>query len=373
VITDRNTEVDTIRSFALFGIVVVNVPFFAMPLEQLMRPPPGLDAVVGYSVEVFFQGKFFLLFSFIFGWGFAVQMASAERRGRQFAKVFRRRIAALFFIGVAHAILVFHGDILVLYAGLGLALMAFQKATTRCLMAASATSLAGGAIVFAVLGEVVMGHDPATRSIPGYLGTLADATFQRLADWPDAFLFIMLFNGPLAFAAFLAGLAAHRCGFFEPQSAIYASLRRRVVWLLGIGLVFNIAYASAVSGQFGSTPLAAFAFAGLAIGGPCLSAVYLIAVIEFVRKTPVAPATIAAGKMSLTAYILEGILAGLVFNGYGLGLYSTVGMAGCFAIALGIFAATHAICAAWLATYQQGPVEALLRVMTYAGHAHRSP
>ena len=77
----RAGEVDAIRGLALLGICVVNVPFLAQPLDRMLERPVGADLVAQIAVEWLFQGKFFVLFSFLFGWGFAIQMAAAARAG----------------------------------------------------------------------------------------------------------------------------------------------------------------------------------------------------------------------------------------------------------------------------------------------------
>ncbi len=129
----RINSVDALRGFALFGIAVVNMPFLAAHLGQL---PAGnaLDAAVGFVVSLLFQGKFFLVFAFLFGWGVGVQRASAVRAGRLFAPRFFRRQAGLLLIGAAHAALVFAGDILVAYAISGCLLFLLRDKGPRVLL-----------------------------------------------------------------------------------------------------------------------------------------------------------------------------------------------------------------------------------------------
>ena len=183
--------------------------------------------------------------------------------------------------------------------------------------------------------------------------------------------FILLFNGPIAFAAFCAGLAAAKSGFFERGNVVYLALRGRLLLLLllAVGLPLNAAYALSVSGLLGDGPSAALAFAGLSVGGPCLAAVYLVGAIEASRRGWFQGATAAAGRMSLTAYVTEGVLAGVVFNGYGLSLYGQVGLFGCFGIAVAIYAVTHTFAALWLRAFSHGPLEALLKAITRSGES----
>jgi uncharacterized protein len=366
----RSPEIDTIRAVALLGICLVNVPLMAQPVSALLVTPTGVDLVAKMALQTFVEGKFFVLFSFIFGWGFAIQMAAAERAGQSANARFLRRLAGLALIGITHATLVFFGDILVLYALLGLPLLVLRHTSPRRLMVIAMIAVAVGFVALLVLAinlPQIVASAATASSHGGYTGGFMDAMRQRLADWPAGFGFILLFNAPLAFASFCVGLAAAKVGFFEPGNTIYTALKQKVPVLLLVGAPLNIIYALASSNFLGAELTAAVGFAGLAFGGPILGAVYLVAVIELTRAGHLQGTTAAAGKMSLTAYVLEGVLAGLIFNGYGLGLYGSVGALGCILIAVLIFIATHISSVLWLRVWSQGPLEMLLRRITRAG------
>jgi uncharacterized protein len=366
----RANEVDIIRGLALLGICVVNVPFLAQPLDRILDRPGGIDLVVQLAVEWLFQGKFFVLFSFLFGWGLAIQMASSERAGVSGPARFRRRLLGLAVIGIAHAALVFFGDILVLYAFLGVPLLLLRAASPRALVYVASAAIAAGFCALLLLAASLPDLSSlslGTANGHGYLGSFAESVRQRAADWPYAFFFILLFNGPVAFAAFCLGLAAAKVDFFRPGSLVYLAVRQRFPLLLAGGLALNLIYAFSVSGLLGEGLTAALAFASLAIGGPVLACAYLVIAVEMARRGLLRDSTAAAGRMSLTAYVLEGLLAGFVFNGYGIGLYGTVGAAGCLLIALGIFAATHFFAVLWLKRYARGPLEVVLRGITRFG------
>jgi uncharacterized protein len=361
---DRRFEVDAIRSVALFGICVVNLPFLAHPLATLLEPAATLaDQVARVTVELLFQGKFFVLFSFLFGWGFGVQLAAAERHGRAAGPRYMARILGLALIGIAHAVFVFAGDILMLYAALGLALWPMRNWSIRRLLqlalaaqGAAALSLMALAIT---LGDFVVASPEASR--PGYLGGFADATAQRLQDLRIGLVVVLLFNGPSAFAAFCAGLAAYRAGFFEPDSPAYAGFRRRLPALAVLAATGNVVYVLASKGQLGEGLAGLFGFAALAVGGPALAALYLAAVVRAVRAGRIGPGLQAAGRMSLTAYVSQGVIAGLLFNGYGLGLYGGLGEAWLLLYATIIVVVVHSLCRVWLRYSAMGPLEHLLR------------
>ena len=372
----RRAEIDALRGAALLGICLVNVPFLA-GIDPLVPPEAPLDRLAAFAVALLFQGKFFVLFSFLFGWGFGSQQRSArggERAGgRVFGAAYAGRLAALATIGIAHALLVFVGDILVLYALLGTALWAARDATVRRLSAAAAALVVVAFVVLAALGIVLEEAAVAPVLEPGYLGSFADAFRQRLAEWPLAFGFVLSFNGPIALAAFCAGLAAARRDLFAPDSRDYAALRRRWPVLLVAGLALNLAYAGATFGLLGDGILALLGFAALALGGPCLAGVYLIGVVELVRRGRAAVSLAVVGRLSLSAYVAEGALAGLLFNGYGLGLHGRLGDAACVGVAVLVYALVHALCGLWWRSFGRGPLERLLGWTTRASERLARP
>jgi uncharacterized protein len=353
----RTQAVDALRSFALFGICVVNIPFLAQPVTaEITTFHTGIDQIVQVGIELLFQGKFFLVFSFLFGWGFGKQLT---RPGLDVATVRRRflaRLGALAVFGLAHALLVFHGDILLLYAVLGVGLWAVRDLSPRALLRVAAGAILVGAGVLMLLAAVVAAESEAVAPVvPGYLGGIGDIIGARVADWTVTFPFIVMFNGPLAFGAFALGLAAEKSGFFDPGSPARGRFHRVLPWLIIPAAAGNVAYAMAASGALGDSWPAALGFAALAFGGPALSALYLAGVLWLADRLPAH--LWAVGGLSMTAYIAEGVIAGLIFNGVGLGLYGTMGPAALFAVAVGVFGMTHILCHLWLLWQPVGPVE----------------
>jgi uncharacterized protein len=124
----RLLNVDALRGFALLGILVVNIWAFADPYYASKSTNPtydsGVDHGVRFIVGLLFETKFYLLFSFLFGYSFTLQMAAAERAGSAFIPRMLRRQGGLLVIGLAHGALLYYGEILSTYAILGLVLIA---------------------------------------------------------------------------------------------------------------------------------------------------------------------------------------------------------------------------------------------------------
>jgi len=134
---ERVQAIDILRGFALFGILAANMRAFNAPAQAYFDPgllwKGAADRAVQGAVDVLISGKFITLFSFLFGLGFAVQMERAEARGAGFAEIYRRRLFALLAIGLAHATLLWWGDILLPYALVGFLLLLFRRRRQKTL------------------------------------------------------------------------------------------------------------------------------------------------------------------------------------------------------------------------------------------------
>ncbi|PWE30762.1 hypothetical protein C4N9_03110 [Pararhodobacter marinus] len=372
---ERNTAVDLIRLLALVGICVVNVPFLALPVETTLAAPETLpDRLAVFAVEALFQSKFFLLFSFLFGWGLHVQEASARRSGASFGGRYGRRLGALALMGCLHAVLVFTGDILLIYALLGLLIWPFLGLGPRALV-----RLAGAMIPLAAISLLGLSVMLTEVTLPvegaGLGGGFIEATRARLHDWPETLGFLLLFQGPLAFGAFALGLAAGKSDFFSPDSPGRRALRRAVPGLAVAGIPINALYAASMGGLIPPEQelLSLAGFVGIALGGPMLSAVYLHLMLGLADRLRLPGILQAAGRNSLSVYVLQGIVAGFVFGAYGLGLFDRIGWAGLVPVSL--LVAALAILAVGLIARRsgRGPLEIVLRRVTYAGKTRPRP
>lgn len=365
--TNRNTSVDLIRLLALIGICIVNVVFLGLPVAVALSPATnGADQIAAFFVEALFQSKFFLLFSFLFGWGIHVQEQSARRAGVSFAGRYGRRLFGLAVLGCLHAVLVFTGDILLLYALLGLVMWPLHARSPRTLMRV-AYCMIPLAAVFLVALAVMLPQEFAPTAGPELGGSYFKATQARLVDWPGTLGFLFLFQGPLAFGAFAMGLAAGKTQFFSTDSPGRATLRRALPWLLLAGVPLNIAYAASMGGLFPTEHEVAqlVGFVGIAVGGPMLAAVYLHLMLALNDRIILPSVLTAAGQNSLSVYVLQGILAGFVFGGYGLGLFGRVGFAGLVPVGLLISVLAVLTIGTVTKSGKRGPLEAVLRAVTY--------
>lgn len=137
---DRLDALDVLRGFALIGICIANVEFFNRPVVESGQGIPaglhGLDWLVAFLVAYLVSGKFWTIFSLLFGMGFALMLERARVAGRPFAPTYGRRVGVLLAIGLLHHTLLWSGDILISYAAGALALMLALLAPARVLVIA---------------------------------------------------------------------------------------------------------------------------------------------------------------------------------------------------------------------------------------------
>ena len=144
----RYIILDALRGFAILGIILANFPEFSLWTFADAASHTAGDRVVQALLTFFVDGKFYTLFSLLFGMGFAIQLENAEGRLR----TFYRRMVVLLVIGLVHLIFLWSGDILMLYASMGMLLPLFRKLPTKGLLAAAAFFLILPVISDALLG-----------------------------------------------------------------------------------------------------------------------------------------------------------------------------------------------------------------------------
>ncbi|MEU8082793.1 DUF418 domain-containing protein [Micromonospora sp. NPDC049101] len=368
----RIVDVDALRAVALLFILIVNIAYFASGYSFQLIPDPTHDSwsdhSVRFLVEMFLAMKAYLLFSFLFGYSFTLQLDSAARRGVDFAPRFRRRLAGLFVLGILHAVLLFQGDILTTYALLGLVLLAMRRVSvgTALRTAVLVTCGIGFVLALAATAGTQLVTDPATalaagqRSTEALQGGLGSVIAEHVRQLPAMFG-ALLVQGPLALSAFLFGYAAGRRRLLTNVAGNRQLLRRVQQVGYPVGLAGGVIFASG-----GGTANLTGLTAGV-LTAPLLAAAYAASLLQFFqtdRGRRVVAVLAPAGRMSLSNYLGQSLLCVLVFTGVGLGLAGTVAPLGVVLIAVAIYGVQVALSAVWMARFRYGPMEWLLRAWT---------
>ncbi len=377
----RITTLDVLRGFAIFGILIVNLLWFSgvrsFAMNAELQWTSFGNRVVLWLIQFFAEGKFFSMFSFLFGLGFAMQMERAEARGAPFASFFRRRMLILLLIGVAHALLLSAGDILVSYALLGFVLLLFRKRSNNTLLIAAGICLLLPLLIVIASGppppvtpETESYYGPGAQEIARIYstGTFLEVVRHRASE-ATGYLFGAAFSQAYhIFAMFLVGLYAHRIALFQNISMYLPLLRNVLWWGLGLGLVGNLVHVIEVERStlpFSVGPLGAFAFT---VGVPALCLFYIAGITLLMQKPEwqnrLAPLA-SVGRMALTNYVLQSLICSLLFNGYGFGLYNQVSPLAGLGLTVLIFLLQIPLSVWWLRRFRFGPMEWLWRSLTY--------
>jgi uncharacterized protein len=377
----RLRDVDALRGFALLGILLVNITFMASAYQGSGVADPAfgsaLDTTVRFLTEVFFEAKFYLLFSFLFGYSFTLQTASADRDGAAFLPRFLRRCAGLFVLGLCHAVLLFPGDILTTYAVLGLVLLALRRIRPRTAVRTAVVLLcatAAGYLLLAVAAAGAGGIDTAavveegrqaTEALRGDAGSVIAAHLRQL---PDMAFLLVFFQAPAAFAAFLLGLAAGKRRVLD-DPARHTPFLRRLQWVgFPVGIAGGLVWAHAAQGYSG-TAYQLVAVAVDVVTAPLLAAAYAATVLRVLagpRGRRMARVLAPAGRMTLTNYLTQSLVLAFVFTGFGAALVGRLAPGYVVLAALALFAAQAVFSRWWLERHRYGPVEWVLRAVTLA-------
>ena len=369
----REALPDRLRGISLLGIVVVNAAFLGISIEGFTQASVDGTAnlITALLVVAMAEGKFYLLFSFLFGYSasFILRDGSAPDRRR-----FLRRLLALFLFGVAHAVFFFVGDILITYSILGLLLLAVSRTSDRVLRRWTVVAGTVSIVLILSLTALVASFPEEGSGLEGLEAAMATGSFTEVAlarlEALPVFLGIVFFlQGPMAFAAFTLGLRASRRRLLADPVAHVDLWRRLARWGWLVGLPLQVVAAglqvSAIAGGNATSPIGA---AGLALGlitAPILTAGYIGTIaLAVARNSGFLVVMAPAGRMSLTVYIGESALLSLVFAGYGLGFFGHWGALPVVLTSIASWALLSGFAWLWMRWYRQGPLEFILSRLT---------
>ena len=387
---ERNVTLDVLRGFALLGILTVNLPGaassgYAWP-AGLDPFPAWWDKSAEWIVDTFFSGKFNSIFSFLFGLGFTIQMTRAAERGRDVAPVYLRRLGILFALGVAHNLLVWNGDVLHIYAILGLLLLALRRVSDKTVFAL---------IVLAVLLPGVRSAYSAITREPWPIaresmldryteetriyqsGTYTEQVNLRFRQTAEGYGFIRQLRGYVMFYFSLAitllfGFYVGRRRIIQDLPLHAAWIKRVMLWCLAFGLAAAASSATLALLMEPTGRASALGFlTGLlyTIQRPLLCLFYIAAIALLSLKSDrcrhlFAPLA-SVGRMPLTNYLMQSLIFTTLLYSWGFGLYGRLGPAACLALTAVIFAVQVVYSRWWITHFAYGPLEWLWRGATY--------
>lgn len=387
---ERIEILDVLRGLAVCGILIGNMQWFSgygMMPPSLAAQTAFADKITHFLIHVFVEGKFYSIFSFLFGFGFALQIARAEERSDLKASLFKQRLFWLLVIGILHAYLLWAGDILSIYAVMGFLLILFRKKTNGALLKWAFILMAIPVLTYILLYVLFVAFAPPetrtmvdaaqldswnknVQTVPqsSYLQILTGYNLNYIVGRYLGLIFEMRL--PKILAMFLLGFYAFRRGFFQDLSSHQPFIRCVLVYGLILGIVGNVAF-SVLAGHEAVLPPSPAGIAGVisyGFGVPALALFFIALIATLWQKASwqrllsfLAP----VGRMALTNYLMQTVICVFIFYGYGFGLFGKFGARSATLIALAIFLFQTVMSALWLKYFSYGPMEWIWRQLTY--------
>ncbi|MEO7863338.1 MAG: DUF418 domain-containing protein, partial [Nitrospirales bacterium] len=394
---ERIHVLDILRGFALFGILLVNID------DYLGKPMGNADSAANWLMQFLAEGKFYPLFSFLFGVGFAIQMGRAEAKGARFISLYIRRLLSLLLIAVAYYIFLEDRHILLRYAVLGFPLLLFRHCSLKTILLWAVISMAVAvgfnSAIFTI--NQLRRANPATAQAMDRVSAEQRTQLQELKPQifegnyiessiarakklvytkgagvigGNTFIHLTL---PLILAMFLLGVYAVRRGVFHDVATHRLFIRKVMWWGLGLGFVGTLAslLLKPVVAPYFSVPefqsslngvVLALSLRALSLSGVGLTLFYASAITLLVQEDAWLKRLSFlswVGRMALTNYMMQSFFMTLIFFGYGLGV--TAGPAMGWALTLAIFSTHVPLSIWWLRRFKFGPMEWVWRSLTY--------
>ena len=378
----RHVILDALRGLALMGIALANFPEFALwtflsSEQQAAMPTAYIDEIVRFLQYLVVDGKFYSIFSILFGIGFSLIM---ERHG---LRLFVRRMLILVIIGFLHLMFIWSGDILLLYAvgGLLLTLMIGLSDKSLFILALSLIMIPVGLDALIEFGDFDF-PEPFYQAWWNKAEALGinEANFASWLRDANSYgqMFAFLVQG--AYERLWEFVEGHRLpkvvglfilGYLASKHRLYARLQdlpllKALYWSVSIGLPTSLLYAwSATSGHPWGLTVHSLLYGVSVIP---LAIVFIIGICLLYLQSPKSVVfrwLAAPGRMALSCYISHSLIGILLFYGLGFGLGTSLGLVYIELIALVVFFIQIIVCRIWLNYFRFGPLEWLWRMLTY--------
>jgi uncharacterized protein len=391
--SQRIATLDVVRGFALLGILIMNMPGFGSSFfaeaDGSHLWPSRVDQIAEAARDMLFSGKFNSMFSLLFGIGFTMQFARMQRADPDHATtLYLRRLTILGLVGIVHAALFWNGDVLHVYAVLGLVLLlCLRNVGDRTLVTLMALCLlypaVSGALRLLVMtpdlvaervalakgfeasNNAAFGHGSFWEATREHARNFAFSYGDRFAIWGFAGFYVQMG------LTMLLGVIAGRRNWVRRIPELMPQIRRVHVWSLVVGLVCGAVFTLIfqLNRTPGPSPIKLAGGVAYWISRLSMMIFYVLLIVRLAQRpawsrafAPIA----AAGRMPLTNYLMQTAICTTLFYGWGFGLWGRVGPAAGIALAVGIFFVVQVPWSRWwLRRHDQGPLERLWSRLTY--------
>ncbi|MCZ2257248.1 DUF418 domain-containing protein [Sporosarcina sp. G11-34] len=379
----RIESLDIMRGFSLLGIFIANMLVFHTPymhLDPYTWFSSNSDEITFRWIDIFVQGSFYPIFAFLFGYGINMQYEKSLDRKTPFAPLMAKRLSILLVIGLLHALLLWSGDVLFAYASLGFLLILFVRIPAKWLIpfAGVLYIIPVGLIYFTMrliaktspdlLLEDFADVDKVESSIQIFAnGTFGEIFTFRFFEWLVVGLGGAFMGIFIVLPIIMLGAALSKLKVIERASELKGKIA--IVTIVGFALGLWIKVLPHLGNPTYDLVLLQDTFGGVILAAGYVGLLLLFCTNPIFRRVfrPVGK----AGRMSLTTYITQSIVATTIFYSYGFGLYGKVDLITGTWIAVGVFILQVLFAELWLSKFRMGPLEWLWRRGTYGGNSSK--
>lgn len=369
---ERINSIDTMRGFAILGIFLTNMLDFHSPMLYI-NPyvwwSSKTDQTIYSLIDFLVQASFYPLFALLFGFGLMIMRERSIAKGIAFTPIALRRLTMLLLIGCIHAFFIWHGDILINYAIFGFIALLFFRMSGKALLLSGILTYVIPNILFGILLFLATlvtptndyyHHDEASKSVDAYRdGTSLEIAAQRIYDWSQVNNIensIILFFTIFPFLLIGAGIA--KLNLIRNKMNNKKAIKILLLIFVIVGSLLKL-LPFAVRNLFSEYIQDIF-------GGPLLAVSYALIILLLMEKYSTRLNLFqAVGKLALTNYLFQSIVATLIFYNYGLGLYSKISVGTGTLLAISIFLVQAYISIIWVRNYHFGPAEWIWRSFSY--------
>jgi uncharacterized protein len=393
-VSERIATLDIVRGFALLGILIMNMPGFTNSFfieadgSHLWTQP--WDQGAELVRDMLFSGKFNSMFSLLFGIGFTIQLGRLQARepGRAVA-IYTRRLIALLAFGLIHAMVFWTGDVLHIYAVLGFLLLLLRNVSNRtvCVLIALCLvypAVSGSLRLLIITPEMVKANVAlmqtweASNNAAYGSGSFLAAAGEHAREALFFYTNLQMLWGTVGFyvlmtTTMLIGFLIGRNGWVRRIPELMPVIKRLQWWTLAIGIVCALAFG--ILGEMnrapGPSPIKIVISIAYVVCRLSLMMFYVLTIVRLAQlptwQRIFAPMA-AAGRMPLTNYLMQTLIATTIFYGWGFGLWGKMGPAAGLLLAFAIFFVIQVpLSLWWLRRFEMGPMEWVWRYLTY-GH-----
>lgn len=382
--TQRQPLLDVFRGFAIFGIFVVNITIMhSVLMYQDAYNGQFTGAVTEFItklLQLFFYNKFFPIFSFLFGLGLSMQMQSKINSGKGYVGFFCRRMALLFVFGLGHIVLLWSGDVLHLYAMLGLLCLVFIKLDRRVLVAVAILLLVfpyydSGAMWLSGLFTPALESGLLNYGDQGLVEAIRKGSYLagvdvRLDEYAANLPMLLFYLAPMALAMFLLGIAAGKGEYKFGSQTWLVQTKTLAITTLVLTSVYRFSFLWLMPGTelYSNEVLRPVWFKLMFLSDVTFGLFYLWAIAWCWHKNIgvklLSPFSYV-GRMALTNYLMQSLVGLVLFTSVGFALYQTLSPLMCFVLAVAIFSVQILFSKVWLTHFRFGPLEWLWRCGSY--------